>query len=126
VVGAFAVAFHAIPRFTGDLDLWVRRTPENAARIERALRRFSFVSLGLSAADFLEADRVVQLGHRPNRIDLLTSLTGVEFDEAWPGRVPADLDGIPVAFIGRDALIRNKRATARAQDRADLEALGAA
>ncbi len=125
IVGAFALAFHGVPRSTGDIDILLRRSPENAARIVEVLVQFSFASLGLSAADFMPPDQVIQLGHPPNRIDLLTSITGVEFEEAWSGRVSADLHGIPVSLIGREALIRNKRATGRTQDRADLEALGA-
>ena len=126
IVGAFALAFHGVPRSTGDIDILVRTTQQNAARVEEVLQTFSFASLGLSAADFLHADQVIQLGHPPNRIDLLTSITGVAFDEAWTDCVPGHLHGIPVRFIGRETLIRNKRATGRTQDKADLEALGAA
>ena len=125
IVGAYALAFHGVPRSTGDIDILVRASPENAARIERVLVDFSFASLGLSAADFVEADQVIQLGHPPNRLDLLTSITGVGFDEAWKGRVAAQLHGIPVHVLGRECLIRNKRATGRPRDLADLEALGA-
>ena len=125
IVGAFALAFHGIPRFTGDIDILVRRSPENAARIEEVLVQFSFASLGLSAADFIEADQIIQLGHPPNRIDLLTSITGVEFEDAWDGRVAGSLHGVPVSFISRQCLIQNKRATGRTRDIADLEALGA-
>jgi hypothetical protein len=125
IVGAFALAFHGVPRSTGDIDLFVRRSPENALRMERVLVEFSFASLGLSAADFMAPDQIIQLGHPPNRIDLLTSITGVEFEEAWAERVTCELDGIPVSVIGRDSLIRNKRATGRTQDKADLESLGA-
>ena len=125
IIGAFALAFHGVPRFTGDIDILIRRSPENAARIERVLVSFSFASLGLSAADFIAADQIIQLGHPPNRIDLLTSITGVEFEEAWAGRVAAKLHEIPVSFIGKEALIQNKRATGRTQDKADLEALAA-
>jgi hypothetical protein len=85
---------------------------------------FGFASLGLSAADFIEPDQVIQLGRPPNRINL-TSISGVTFEEAWAGRVHAELYGIPMFAIGRESLIRNKRATGRTQDRADLEALGA-
>ena len=123
MVGAHALAFHGRPRYTGDIDLWLRPTPENAARIEQILVEFSFASLGLKAADFLSPERIVQLGIAPNRIDLLTSLTGVAFDEAWNQRVPGELDGIPVAFLSREMLIKNKRATGRIQDAADVEAL---
>jgi hypothetical protein len=125
VVGGYALTFHGVPRFTGDIDLLVRPSRENAARLEQVLAEFGFRSLGLSAADFLEPESVIQLGRPPNRIDLLTSITGVEFAQAWEARVAGELGGLPVQFLGREALIRNKRATARPQDLADLEALGA-
>ena len=126
IVGAFALAFHGVPRFTGDIDILVRASPENGARIEGVLRAFSFASLGLTAADFQRPEQVIQLGHPPNRIDLLTSITGVSFEEAWADCVPGEMEGIPVRFLGKATLIRNKRATGRTQDKADLEALGAA
>jgi len=123
IVGAFALAYHGWPRYTKDLDLFVRPTPDNAARIVRALRDFGFGSLGLAAEDFTQDYRAIQLGFEPNRIDVLTALTGVSFDEAWEGRVPAVLDGIPVHFISRELLIRNKRACGRPEDLADLSRL---
>lgn len=126
IVGAYALAFHGHPRYTGDIDILVGAAPENASRLEEVLREFGFGEAGLSARDFLEPEQVIQLGRAPDRIDLLTSITGVSFEEAWANRVPAELDGIPVSFIGRELLIRNKRATERVQDHADLEALGAA
>jgi hypothetical protein len=125
IVGAVALAYHGFPRYTGDLDVLIRNSPENAKRLESALAAFGFAALGLKAADFAEAYRVIQLGVPPNRIDLLTSITGVSFDDAWADRVEADVEGTPVNFISRQALIRNKRLTGRAQDKADLEALGA-
>ena len=125
IVGAVALAYHGFPRYTGDLDLLVRNTPENTERLESALAAFGFASLGLKAADFADSYRVVQLGVPPNRIDLLTSITGLSFDEAWADRVDTDLEGTRVSLISRQALIRNKRLTGRTQDRADLEALGA-
>jgi len=124
IVGAVALAHHGFPRYTGDLDVWVRNSPENAERLESALAAFGFGGLGLKAADFVEPYRVVQLGVPPNRIDLLTSITGVSFEEAWAGRVEVNLEGVPINFIGRQALIRNKRKTGRIKDKADLEALG--
>jgi hypothetical protein len=128
IVGAHALAFHGVPRYTGDLDILVRASPENAAKLEEVLVEFSFAALrsaaGLSAADFLAPGRIVQLGLPPNRIDLLTSITGVEFEEAC-GRVAAHLHGVPVCFLGKVSLIKNKRATGRTRDKADLEALGA-
>jgi hypothetical protein len=125
VVGAMAVAHHGFPRYTGDLDVLVRNSADNAKRLESALAEFGFTALGLKAADFMNSYRVIQLGVPPTRIDILTSLTGVSFDAAWAGRVEAVVGGIRVNFIGREALIQNKRLTGRAQDRADLEALGA-
>jgi hypothetical protein len=124
VVGAVALAHHCFPRYTGDLDILIRNSPENAQRLERVLQGFGFGDPGLTAADFVDSYQVVQLGFPPNRIDLLTSITGVPFDDAWMGRIVAELDGMPVNFIGRQALIQNKRATGRPQDLADLAALG--
>ncbi|HEX5009703.1 MAG TPA: nucleotidyltransferase [Planctomycetota bacterium] len=123
VVGAHAVAFHGHPRFTGDLDLLVRPAPENAERVIAALRAFGFTSPGLSAADFLRPDSVVQLGVAPNRIDLLTSITAVGFDEAWAGRAAGALGGPPVSFLGYDALLKNKLATGRSRDAEDVARL---
>jgi len=124
IVGAHALAWYGVPRYTGDLDVLIRTSPENAAKLVQVLIKFSFASLGLSAKDFLASDQIVQLGLPPNRIDLLTSITGVEFDEAWAGRVSGDLHGVPVNFIGKESFIKNKRATGRTRDKADLEALG--
>jgi acetolactate synthase regulatory subunit len=126
IVGAVALAHHGLPRYTGDLDILVRNTPENAERVESVLREFGFTALGLKAADFLDPDRVVQLGVAPNRIDILTSITGVPFEQAWAERARVEIEGIPMNFIGRRELFQNKRATGRTQDKADLEALGEA
>jgi glycine cleavage system aminomethyltransferase T len=125
VVDAVALAHHEISRYTGDLDLLVHNSAKNAQRLESALADFGFAALGLKAADFADSCRGVQLGVPPNRVDLLTSITGVTSDEAWAGRVEAVVGETRVNFIGRDALIRNKRLTGRPQDKADLEALGA-
>ena len=123
VAGGHAVAFHGYPRLTEDLDLFVRAEASNAERIIAALDAFGFGGVGLTADDFVADDRVIQLGRPPNRVDLLTRLWGVEFGDAWAHRVAADLDGVPVWMLGRADLIRNKRATARAQDLADVDAL---
>lgn len=125
VVGAHAVAFHGHPRFTGDLDFLVRPTRENASRIMESLHSFGFSDLDLTMDDFLRPDLVLQLGRPPNRIDLLTSITGVSIDEAWNERVAGELDGLPVFFLGRDTLLRNKEATGRDQDIADARKLRA-
>ena len=124
IVGAFALAFHGRPRNTGYLDILVRCSHANAAKIESALQAFGFGRVGITAADFAVANHIVQLGRPPHRIDLITSLTGVEFAEIWDSRVASDLDGLPVSFIGLDSFVKNKKATDRTQDRADLEALG--
>jgi hypothetical protein len=124
VVGAVALAYHGFPRYTGDLDVLVRNSSDNSKRLESALAEFGLAALGLKAADFVDAYHVIQLGVAPNRIDLLTCLTGVTFDEAWASRVETAIETTRVNFIGREALIRNKRLTGRAQDKADLEALG--
>lgn len=125
VAGGHAVAFHGYPRLTEDLDLYVRPTTDNGARIVAALDGFGFGSLGLTKEDFTAHDRVIQLGRAPNRVDLLTRLWGVEFDEAWSRRVDGTLDDVPVAMLALTDLIRNKRATGRPQDLADVAALEA-
>jgi len=124
VVGAHALAYHGHPRYTGDLDLLVRPALENATKLERALVAFSFGSLGLKAADFIVPGHVIQLGVAPNRIDLLTSLTGVTFEEAWSSRAEGYLGGAAAPSLSREMLIKNKLATGRKQDAADVEALG--
>ena len=123
-MGAVALAHHGIPRYTGDLDVLVRNSPENARRLELALTGFGLSALGLKAADFVDSYRVIQLGVAPFRIDILTSLTGVSFDQAWANRVETVVGETRVNFLGRNELIRSKKLTGRAQDRADLEALG--
>jgi hypothetical protein len=125
VVGAVALAHHGIPRYTGDLDVLVHNSPENASRLESALTEFGLGTLGLKAADFVDSYRVIQLGVAPFRIDILTSLTGVTFDQAWAGRIEILIGGTRLNILGREELVRNKKLTGRAQDRADLEALGA-
>ena len=124
VVGGYAMAVHGRPRQTGDLDLWVRRTPENAARLIAALNDFGFGGLGLTQHDFLAESQVVQLGYPPLRIDLLTGIDGVDFNDAWTNRFVYLYDGLQLSFIGLDALKANKRAAGRARDIDDLEQLG--
>lgn len=123
VVGAHSLAFYARPRFTGDLDLLIRPTETNAQRLITLLNEFGFAHLGAKASDFTQPGQVIQLGRAPNRIDLLTSITGVSTDEAFAAKVPAELDKLPVAFLSKELLIVNKRAVARPQDLADLKEL---
>ncbi|MEK7331280.1 MAG: hypothetical protein AAB290_04100 [Candidatus Eisenbacteria bacterium] len=124
VVGAYAVTFHSRPRATGDLDLWVEPTAENAARVIRALRAFGAPLQDLSEADLRTPGMVYQIGVPPRRVDLLTSLTGLEFTEAWRERVTGRMGDLECPFIGRAQLIHNKRALGRPRDLADLELLG--
>ena len=123
VVGAFAVAYHGHPRFTGDIDFFIERSRDNAERLVKVIQKFGFGELSLSVEDFLREDQVIQLGIAPNRIDLLTFLSGVSFDEAWASREHGEISGLKVPFISREMLKRNKAASGRMQDLADLEKL---
>lgn len=123
VVGGYAVAVHGHPRYTGDLDLWLLVERDNAERVARALGDFGFAALGLGPEDFLEPHRVVQLGDPPLRVDLLTGVDGVTFDACFARRFDVDIDGLVVPFVSLADLRRNKRASGRPQDLADLEAL---
>ena len=123
VVGGYAVALHGHPRYTKDMDVWIEMSPENAAKVVDALKQFGFGSLGLQTEDFLVPDQIIQLGYPPNRIDILTTLPGVEFASCYESRVMVEFDGITVNFIDLDSLKRNKRASGRLQDLADVENL---
>jgi hypothetical protein len=123
IVGGYAFAFHVKPRFTKDVDVFVEPTPENAALVVQALGDFGFSGLGLTPADFSTAGPIVQLGVAPNRVDLLTAIDGVTFDEAWAGRVVGTYGAQPAYYLGLEDLKRNKRASGRMQDLADLESL---
>lgn len=123
VVGAFAVGRYARPRATGDLDLWIDIAPENAARVHAALRAFGAPLESLAETDLSQPGLVFQMGVAPGRIDLLTSLTGLDFDPAWARRERGELGGVPVGFIGREDLIVNKRAVGRPRDLADAAEL---
>jgi nucleotidyltransferase DUF2204 len=123
IVGAHSLAFHARPRFTGDLDILIRPTVENATKIVAVLNEFGFADLAVSASDFTTPEQIIQLGRAPNRIDLLTSITGVSIDEAFATKVIAELDQIPVSFLSKTLLIANKRAVGRPQDLADVSEL---
>ena len=124
IVGAYALAFHGVPRYTGDMDIYVKPDPTNAQHIIAALNDFGFGSVELSVADFEVEDRVVQLGFPPVRVDIVTSITGVSWDEAISGRVEGKYGNVPVYYIGREQFISNKRVLGRKKDLADLEALG--
>jgi hypothetical protein len=123
IVGGYALAFHGAPRFTGDLDLLVSTRPENAERIMQALHDFGFGDSNLTASDFTVEGRFVRLGHPPVRIDLLTSISGILWEEVRANRVMGRYGAIDVPFISREDFIRNKRASGRTKDLADIEAL---
>ncbi|MBA4369378.1 MAG: hypothetical protein C0403_17270 [Desulfobacterium sp.] len=123
VVGGYAVALHGHPRYTKDLDVWIELSPENANKIMDALKQFGFGSLGLKPDDFLVSDQTIQLGYPPNRIDILTTVTGLKFEECYPARVEVEIQGLRIHFIDIENLKKNKRATGRSQDLADAENL---
>ncbi|MGE0548926.1 MAG: DUF6036 family nucleotidyltransferase [Kofleriaceae bacterium] len=123
VVGGYAVASYTVPRYTKDLDVWIEASVENARNIVAALDAFGFASLGLTVDDFVVPDQVVQLGYEPNRIDILTGISGVRFEAAYPRRVITNLDGVDVPMIDRQSLVANKRASGRPRDLLDAEEL---
>jgi len=121
VVGGYAVAAHGHPRYTKDLDIWVEVDIQNAQKIEAALHEFGFPFL--SAADFMTPGEFVQLGYPPNRIDIITSCEGVEFDTCYPHRMRIEFDGVEMDFLGYEALLVNKKAVGRPQDLGDVDNL---
>ncbi|MBW1893163.1 MAG: nucleotidyltransferase [Deltaproteobacteria bacterium] len=124
IVGGYALAYHGAPRYTGDIDVFVKPDKENALCILKALNEFGFGSAGLKEEDFKSPNKVVQLGYPPVRIDIITSISGVSWDEAFREREKGKYGEITVHYIGRDHYILNKRASGRRKDLADLEALG--
>ncbi|MDP3684839.1 MAG: hypothetical protein Q8S01_13005 [Ignavibacteria bacterium] len=123
VVGGYAVAFHGHPRYTKDLDVWVWLEEQNAEKIIDVLKDFGFASLQFNKEDFLNPDNVIQLGQPPNRIDLLTGLSGVDFKECYDKKNVITINDLEVNIIDLDSLRRNKKASGRFQDLADLENL---
>jgi hypothetical protein len=123
IVGAFAVAYHGYPRYTSDIDIFVEKSAGNAELLLKAIHEFGFGDIGLTKDDFMQKDQVIQIGVAPNRIDLMTSISGVGFEEAWSSREFGELGSVRLPFISRDMLKRNKKATGRTQDLADLEHL---
>ncbi len=123
IVGAYALALHGRPRATGDLDIWVDASPDNAPRILQALAAFGAPLDDVSVDDFAREGIVYQIGLPPGRIDILTQLTGMAFADAWPGRVRGRFGDFDTDFIGLEAFIRNKKLTGRAKDLGDIEGL---
>jgi hypothetical protein len=123
IIGGYAVAFHGYPRYTKDIDIWIWVNPDNAERLVKTLKDFGFESLGLEAKDFLETDTIVQLGHAPNRIDLIMGAPGVDFEESFAAREEEEIEGVKLNFINLENLKKSKQASGRLQDLADIENL---
>jgi predicted nucleotidyltransferase len=123
VVGGYAVAYHGYPRYTGDLDVFVEASPENAARLVEVYGEFGFNRTALKPAMFIVPDNVVRIGHEPVRLEVLTSITGVAFADAYVRRIEVEVNGLSVPFISLVDLIKNKLATGRGKDRVDAETL---
>ena len=123
VVGGYAVAFHGYPRYTKDIDLWIWLNKSNAEKMLQVLKDFGFGALDLTIDDFLDPEQVVQLGYPPNRIDILTDLKGLDFEECYPSKVEVTVENIIINFIDLENLKKNKKATGKYQDLADLENL---
>lgn len=126
IVGAHALSAHGVPRATVDLDIWIRSDADNAQRVYEALARFGapLDALGVTVSDFTQAEMVAQFGLPPHRVDILTSISGVSFDDAWEDRLEGDVEGVRVPIIGLRSFVLNKRASGRKKDLADLESLG--
>ena len=124
IVGGYALAFHGAPRYTGDLDIYVRPDAPNVQQIMSALKDFGFGPVGLTAADFEKPNNIIQLGVPPVRVDIINSLTGVSWESAFENRIEGKYGDIQVYYIGREQFIFNKRAMGRKKDLADIEALG--
>jgi hypothetical protein len=124
IVGGYALAFHGAPRYTGDIDVFIKPDSKNAQLIMKVLEEFGFSSLELSIDDFKKEDSVVQLGLPPVRIDIITSISGVTWEQADASKEPGKYGEVPVFYIGKNQYVANKRAIGRAKDIADIEALG--
>ncbi|MEI6086424.1 MAG: nucleotidyltransferase [Bacteroidota bacterium] len=121
VVGGYALAFHGKPRHTGDLDIWINNSEENAERLVLAIKEFGLASLGLTKSDFMQDGYVTQIGYPPLRIDILNTIDGVKFEDAYQNKLLVNIDGIQVNYIGLHDFIENKTASGRSQDIADLK-----
>jgi hypothetical protein len=124
IVGGYALAYHGVPRYTGDIDVFVKPDHKNAHRMIKVLEEFGFSSLDLSIEDFLNKDNVIQLGLPPVRIDIITSISGVSWEQADTTKESGLYGDVPVYYIGKNQYVANKKAIGRAKDIADIEALG--
>jgi len=123
VVGAHALAFHGRPRHTGDLDIWIKPSSANADKMVKVLKDFGFGSLGLTKEDFIKENNVTQLGYPPLRIDILNAISGVDFEDAYKGKINAEVDDLQISYINIKDFIANKQASGRAKDLGDIEVL---
>ncbi len=123
IVGGYALAFHGHPRYTKDIDVWIEIGKTNAENLLKVLDEFGFSSLGITIEDLVTPEVIIQLGNPPNRIDLMTTVNGLEFDDCYEKKVEVEVEGIVVDFIDLDNLKKNKQSTGRQQDLADLENL---
>jgi hypothetical protein len=124
IVGGYALAFHGAPRYTGDIDIFIKPDKQNAQRVMKALDEFGFGSVGIELSDLEYENKVIQLGVPPVRIDIITSISGVTWNDAYSSKVNGQYGDVPVEFIGLTQFIRNKKSIGRKKDLADLEALG--
>ena len=123
LVGGWAVGYHSVPRFTADIDFFIRASRKNAQTILKVLKEFGFSSLAIKVLDLIKPHCVIQLGRAPNRIDLLTSIDGVSFEDAWRERVNGEIGGVPVSLISVKRLMENKKTAGRPKDLMDLHSL---
>ncbi len=123
IVGGHAMAHHGAPRLTGDLDILIWRSPENAKRVLHALAEFGFGSLQISENDLTDDDTIIQLGFSPGRVDILTSISGVSNEEVFAEKVAGEFKGVPVYYVGKSQFISNKKAVGRLRDLADINAV---
>ena len=123
IVGAYALAFHGAPRYTGDLDILVRPTDENGARLLTAIAAFGFPTAAVTPQDIVHGNKVIQMGEIPVQLHVMSAIDGVTFDEVWDGRKAGRLGQQDVAFIGEAEFVKNKRAAGRLKDLADIQAL---
>ena len=123
IVGAFALGFYGSPRSTGDIDVWVRVDEKNAKKLVKTLNDFGFGSLGYKESDFLDSNLIIQLGVPPVRIDIIMSISGVLFDDAYPNKISVEKEGIKINYISKADFIKNKKASGRLKDLADVESL---
>jgi len=123
VVGGYALAFHGKPRHTGDLDIWIDLSEDNAQKMIIVFNDFGMASLGMVKADFLKKGGITQIGYPPLRIDILNEIDGIDFNDAYPNKLVIDVDGLSVNYIGLDDLIKNKQVSGRKQDISDVDQL---